>query len=295
MQPLAPDAVGIGLKSRHVDGLAAGDGALDFLEVHAENLMAPGGAARRAVQRLSGRHAVSLHGVGLSLGGAAPPDRAHLDRLAALVAELQPARVSEHLAWSGHPGRYLADLLPLPYTTATLARVAAHVDIAQQRLGRTLLVENPSTYLGFADSTLAEADFLAALVHRTGCGLLLDLANAFVSAVNHGPDATAPARARAFVDALPADAIGEIHLAGFAEDADADGARLLIDHHGAAVDAAVWALARHAFERLGPRPVLIERDHDIPPLAELAAEAHAARRLMHDSRRFAGLTPEASA
>lgn len=269
--PPAPALAGIGLKARHAAGLLAGEAAVDFLEVHAENVMGAGGPALRQLARLRAAYPLSVHGVGLSIGAEGPLDAEHLARLAAVVERFQPRWVSEHLAWSSHGGAFFNDLLPLPYDAATLARVCDHVDQVQQRLRRPLLIENPSTYVEFAASTMDEAQFLGELVRRSGCGLLLDVNNAYVSAVNHRRDAWA------FIAALPPAAVGEIHLAGFAEDRDGAGDRLLIDHHGAPVDDAVWQLYARTIERLGPRPTLIERDNDIPALAVLAAEAARAR------------------
>jgi uncharacterized protein len=274
----AASLVGLGLKSVHArDALARGT-VVDFFEVHAENFMVDGGPALRQLEQVRARWPLSLHGVGLSLGGEDPLDRSHLDRLKRLLERFEPAWFSEHLAWSSHGGRWFNDLLPLPYTAGTLARVCRHIDQAQSHLGRRLLLENPSTYVQFDASTMDETAFLCEVVRRTGCGLLLDVNNAYVSAVNHGGDA------RAFIDALPAAAIGEIHLAGFAEDLDAAGDRLLIDSHGAPVADAVWALYAHALSLLVPRPTLIERDHDVPPLAVLEAEALQARAAMQGLR-----------
>lgn len=270
----ASPSVGLGLKSAHTREALARGAVVDFFEVHAENFMVDGGPALRQLDQVRARWPLSLHGVGLSLGGEAPLDVAHLDRLKRLIERFEPAWFSEHLAWSSHGGRWLNDLLPLPYTADTLARVCRHVDEAQSHLGRRLLLENPSTYVQFETSTMDEAFFLCEVVRRTGCGLLLDVNNAYVSAVNHGGDA------RAFIEALPSAAIGEIHLAGFAEDVDAAGDRLLIDSHGAPVAEAVWALYAHALNLLGPRPTLIERDHDVPLLSVLEAEAQQARAAM---------------
>jgi hypothetical protein len=244
-----------------------------FFEVHAENYMVAGGPFLRHLHAVRERWPLSIHGVGLSIGGEGPLDEAHLGRLAALVDRFEPRWFSEHLAWSSHGGHWFNDLLPLPYDRATLARVCEHVERVQQRLKRRLLLENPSTYVEFAASTMDEGSFLAEVVRRTGCGLLLDVNNAYVSAVNHGRDPWA------LIEALPAAAVAEIHLAGFADDHDAAGARLLIDHHGAPVDAAVWALYARTIERLGPVPTLIERDNDVPALARLEAEAARAAEL----------------
>lgn len=262
---------GIGLKDEHVSPLLDGAAAVDFLEVHAENYLVAGGPRLRRLERARERWPLSVHGVGLSIGGEAPPDEGHLDALDALLRRFEPHWFSEHLAWSSHGGRWFNDLLPLPYDDATLARVCAHVDRIQTRLRRRMLLENPSTYVEFDSSTMPEGTFLAEVVRRTGCGLLLDVNNAHVSAVNHGRDPWA------LIESLPVHAIGEIHLAGHAEDRDAGGDRLLIDDHGAPVDVAVWQLHARTLARLGPVPTLIERDNDVPPLPVLAAEAAQAR------------------
>jgi hypothetical protein len=270
----------VGLKVAHVPvlldrGPAAFVGGAGFLEVHAENYMVDGGPMLRHLERVRELWPLSIHGVGLSIGGDGPLDLDHLERLDRLLRRFEPRWFSEHLAWSSHGGHWFNDLLPLPYDRATLHRVCDHIDQVQERLRRRLLLENPSTYLAYAGSTIDEASFLAEVVRRTGCGLLLDVNNAYVSGVNHGCD---PWR---LIDALPADAVREIHLAGFAEDLDGAGDRLLIDHHGAAVDAAVWALYERALERLGPVPTLIERDNDLPAFEVLEAEARRALDLQH--------------
>ena len=261
---------------------------LDFFEVHAENYMVAGGPRLRELTQLRERHALSLHGVGLGIGGEAPLDARHLDRLAALVRRFEPRWVSEHLAWSSHGGVCFNDLLPLPYDRATLARVCEHVDRVQERLGRRLLLENPSTYVEFVHSTFDEAGFLAEVQRRTGCALLLDVNNLHVSGVNHGRDA------RAMLDdllvALPRGAVREIHLAGHSEDRDAAGAPMLIDDHGAPVAAEVWALYRHAIERLGATPTLIERDNHLPAFEVLQAEAEQARAVTMQAARHAPAT-----
>jgi uncharacterized protein (UPF0276 family) len=266
---------GIGLKAPHMAALLQGEvQPPGFIEVHAENAMAPGGPFLRRLTALRDRMPLSLHGVGLSLGGAAPPDERHLARLRELVRRLQPDWFSEHLAWSGHGGAYLADLLPVSYDRPTLDRVCRHVGRLQDALGLQVAIENPSTYLAMETATMDEGEFLHALVRRSGCALLLDVTNGLVSAVNHGRD---PA---GWLRAMPLHAVRQFHLAGHAEDRDAAGDRLLIDHHGAPVAEAVWALYAMALRHTGPRPTLIERDNDVPPLPALLAEAGRAAALM---------------
>lgn len=246
--------------------------AVGFFEVHAENYMVDGGPFHHYLARIRSAYPLSLHGVGLSIGGEEPLDEDHLDRLARLIERYQPEAFSEHLAWSSHGGMFLNDLLPLPYDRPTLLRVCEHVERTQERLRCRMLLENPSTYLQFAAATMNEPQFLGEVVARTGCGLLLDVNNVHVGCVNRGEDALA------FIDALPLGAVGEIHLAGFARDADADGAPLLIDSHGSPVDDAVWALYEAVLDRLGPTPTLIEWGNDVPALPALPA-------LLAESRR----------
>lgn len=272
---------GIGLKDDHALPLLEGEAAVDFLEVHAENLMIAGGPRLRRLERLRERLPLSIHGVGLSIGGEAPLDEAHLEALDVLLRRFEPRWFSEHLAWSSHGGAFLADLLPVPYDEVTLQRVCDHIDRVQTRLRRSMLLENPSSYVEFEASTMDEGAFIAEVVRRTGCGVLLDVNNAYVSGVNHGRDPWA------LIEALPAGAIGEIHLAGFAEDRDAAGDRLLIDHHGAPVDDAVWQLYARCIERGGAVPTLIERDNDVPALPVLAGEAAQARAVMQRAATWA--------
>jgi uncharacterized protein (UPF0276 family) len=269
-----PARAGIGLKPEHFRDILDTAPDLGFFEVHAENYMVDGGAFHHYLTRIRERYPLSIHGVGLSIGGEAPLDEAHLDRLALLLERYQPEAFSEHLAWSSHGGAFLNDLLPAPYDAATLARVCEHIDRVQERLGRRMLLENPATYVEFAASTMTEAEFISQVVRRSGCGLLLDVNNVHVSCINHGRDA------RDYIGALPLYAVGQIHLAGFAEDSDALGAPLLIDSHGAPVAEAVWALYCDALDRLGPMPTLIERDNDIPALPVLLAEARHAERIL---------------
>lgn len=280
--PSRPALVGLGLKSAHLPALlerraGAADEPLGFLEVHAENWMIAGGPRLRQLDRIRERWPLSVHGVGLSLGGTDPLDEAHLDRLAEVVARVEPVWVSEHLAWSVHRGRFLNDLLPVRYDEAALVRIAARIDRVQSRLGRRVLIENPSTYLAFPRATMDEGAFLRELVRRTGCGLLLDVTNAYVSGVNHARDPWA------LIEALPESAVAQVHLAGFAEDTDAAGSRLLVDHHGAPVDDAVWALYARTLARLGPVPTLIERDHHVPPIEALEAEARRALQTLREA------------
>jgi hypothetical protein len=273
--PTLPPRGGVGLKPEHFREILATAPELGFFEIHAENYMVDGGPFHHYLERIRQRHALSIHGVGLSIGGELPLDSAHLDRLARLLDRYQPESFSEHLAWASHGGVFLNDLLPAPYHAATLARVCEHIDQVQTRLKRRMLLENPATYVEFAASTLAEADFITEVVRRSGCGLLLDVNNVYVACVNHHRDP------RAYIGALPLDAVGQVHLAGFARDVDAAGDPLLIDSHGAPVAQAVWDLYAFALERLGPVPTLIERDNDIPAFPVLLAEAQRAERMMH--------------
>jgi uncharacterized protein (UPF0276 family) len=264
-------AAGIGLRSVHVAEIMETRPAIGFLEVHAENYMT-GSPAIGALERLRRDYAISIHGVGLSLGSAGALDRQHLSRLCGLVDRIDPDLVSEHLSWSALPGIYLNDLLPLPYTEESLEIVSAHIDEAQAALGRRLLIENPSAYLRFRHSTIAESEFLAELVRRTGCGILCDVNNLYVNADNFGFDPWA------YLAAFPARAVGEIHLAGHHR-ADVDGRTILIDDHGSAVSKPVWDLYAHALDRFGPKPTLIEWDSRLPPLAVLLGEARYADRI----------------
>jgi uncharacterized protein len=267
--------VGIGLRAPHVAEILATRPPVGWLEVHTENYLG-GGPAPRALDRVRREHPISLHGVGLSLGSAEGLDPGHLARVVALTRRIEPVLVSEHLSWSIAGGAYLNHLLPLPYTEETLAVVAAHVTETQEALGRPLLVENPSSYLRFRNSPIPEPDFLAELARRTGCLLLCDLNNVFVSCRNFDQDPVA------YLDALPARAIGEIHLAGHAKN-DADGRVILIDDHGSRVSDEVWALYERALERFGPRPTLIEWDTDLPALAVLLDEARSAETILAGS------------
>ncbi|MBI5275810.1 MAG: DUF692 domain-containing protein [Burkholderiales bacterium] len=271
---MLPAAAGVGLKPQHWHQVLAARPAVGFFEVHAENYMVDGGPFPHYLERIRRNHELSLHGVGLSIGGEEPLDEAHLGRLAALVRRFQPAEFSEHLAWSSHGGVFFNDLLPLPYDNASLARVCAHVDRVQERLGQRMLLENPSTYLEFDSSTMAEAQFIGEVVRRTGCGLLLDVNNAHVACVNRGADALA------YLHALPLQAVAQVHLAGFACDLDASGAPLLIDDHGSPVAEVVWRLYEAVIESVGPVATLIEWDNDVPGFDVLLAEAGRAEHAM---------------
>lgn len=271
---ILPAAPGVGYKPQHFSAIMADPTPVQWLEVHAENYMGDGGRPISQLRHLSERFAVSVHGVGLSIGSEGQLDPDHLQRLKHLCDWLNPASFSEHLAWSTHDSQFLNDLLPLPYTDATLTRVCDHIATVQDVLGRQMLLENPSSYLAFDASTMSETDFLRAVVQRTGCGLLLDVNNVFVSATNLGYSP------QGYIDAYPLDHVGEIHLGGHDEDTDDHGAPLLIDSHGAAVVDPVWALLDYTLARSGARPVLVEWDNDVPDWPVLAAEARRAQQAL---------------
>lgn len=265
-----PARAGVGLKPEHFQEILATQPDIGFFEVHAENYMVPGGPFHHYLTRIHERYALSVHGVGLSIGADASLDVEHLNALQRLLDKYQPQSFSEHLAWSTHRDVFLNDLLPLPYNTATLQRVCDHIDQVQAHLGRRMLLENPATYVEFAASTWIEATFVAEVVRRTGCGLLLDVNNVYVSSVNHQRDA------HAVIRALPLAQVGEIHLAGFAEQLDGNNDRLLIDSHGSPVAQAVWDLYAFTLGLTGPVATLLERDNDIPTWSVLLAEANLA-------------------
>ena len=269
-----PARAGVGLKPEHFQEILATQPAIGFFEVHAENYMVPGGPFHHYLTRIRERYALSIHGVGLSIGADAPLNVDHLNALAALLKRYHPESFSEHLAWSTHSDVFLNDLLPLPYNTATLQRVCDHIDQVQAHLGRRMLLENPATYIEFVASSWNEATFLSEVVRRTGCGLLLDVNNVYVSSVNHQRDA------QAFIRALPLTQVGEIHLAGFAQQSDGNGDLLLIDSHGSPVAQAVWELYAFTLGLTGPVATLLERDNDIPAWPVLLAEANLADRLL---------------
>ncbi|MGY6536323.1 MAG: MNIO family bufferin maturase [Pararhodobacter sp.] len=271
--PALPPAIGLGFKPAHFQDILAAPGAVGFYEVHAENYMGAGGAPHAMLARLRADHALSIHGVGLSIGGARALDRDHLHRLRQLVKRYQPESFSEHLAWSSHGSVWLNDLLPLPYTDETLATVCAHVDCVQEALGMRMLLENPATYVTFDSATWAETDFLAEVVRRTGCGLLLDINNVFVSATNHRFDP------RAWLAAIPLHAVGEIHLAGH-DTQHLPSGPLLIDSHARPVADPVWALYAEILRQTGPLPTLIEWDNDVPAFAVLLSEGARAQAVL---------------
>jgi uncharacterized protein (UPF0276 family) len=260
-----PAACGLGLRAPHVRHVLAKRPPVPWFEVHSENYFADGGPAVAALERIRASYPLSLHGVGLSLGSTDPLSHAHLDKLARLIAQVEPALVSEHLCWSGVGGRHFNDLLPLPFTEEAIAHLCARIDETQQYLGREIAVENVSAYVAFDESTLSESEFVAEVVRRTGCKLLLDVNNVYVNATNHGFDA------EGYLAAMPARAIAEIHVAGFERTE-----LCLVDTHGARVAPEVWTLYRKTIARIGPRPTLIEWDIDIPEFAVLENEASTA-------------------
>lgn len=276
--PSLPARVGVGYKPQHFADILQNAGCVGWMEIHAENYMGDGGRPLAQLRALAERFPISVHGVGLSIGGAAPLDLDHLARLKTLCDWVNPASFSEHLAWSTHEGAFLNDLLPLPYTEATLTQVCAHIDQVQTALGRQMLLENPSTYLAFEQTTMDEVDFLAEIVRRTGCGLLLDVNNVYVSAVNQASDPLD------YLRAFPLEAVGEIHLGGHETDAADYGAPLLIDSHSAAVADPVWQLYAKTIAMAGPRPTLIEWDNDVPDWNVLQAEAALAELILAPAR-----------
>ena len=268
------DLAGTSFKHEHLPAILAEDKRSGFFEVHAENYMGAGGPPHRALETVRRDYPLSLHGVCMSIGGPQPLDKAHLSRFRGLVERYEPALVSEHLAWSTHETAYLNDLLPLPYTEATLATVCDHIDEVQSAIRRPILLENPSTYLAFRESTMSETDFIRRVAQRTGCGLLLDVNNVFVSAVNHG---YSPLQ---YLSEFPLSVVGEIHLAGHTEQTDDEGDLLLSDSHDKPVANEVWELYERVIRRRGPVPTLIEWDSKIPDWTVLKAEAAAARTIL---------------
>lgn len=273
-QDTVPSRAGVGLKAEHYRTIIETRPDIGFFEVHAENYMGAGGPPHRYLSAIRDRYPLSLHGVGLSIGADRPLDRDHLQRIKALIERYQPGLFSEHLAWSSHDTGFLNDLLPVPYTCETLARVCEHIDQVQDTLCLQMLLENPSTYLAFTESTYSEIDFIAETVRRTGCGLLLDVNNVHVASTNQEWDPIA------YVDAYPLAHVREIHLAGYAKEADDKGRPLLIDTHDRPVDEIVWGLFEHAVNHIGPVPALIEWDADVPTWPMLKAEAERAEAIM---------------
>jgi len=272
-----PPLPGVGFKPEHFAAIRADSAGIGFFEVHAENYMGAGGLPHAQLAAIRADHALSIHGVGLSIGGARGLDRDHLARLRLLCDRYEPESFSEHLAWSTHGSEYLNDLLPLPYTPETLQLVCDHVDQVQTALRRPMLLENPATYLRFAQSTIPETEFLTEVARRTGCGLLLDVNNVFVSCTNDGTDP------RLWLERLPLHLVGEIHLGGHDVEALPSGP-LLIDSHGAAVADPVWALFAAVVARAGPLPTLVEWDNDLPEWSVLAAEAARAGEILAAGR-----------
>lgn len=284
-----PARAGVGLKARHYRTILDTEPDIGWFEVHPENYMGAGGPPHRYLSEIRARYPLSLHGVGLSIGGDRPLDEEHLARLKALAERYRPGLFSEHLAWSTHDEGYLNDLLPLPYTEETLHRVAGHVGQVQDAIGRRMLLENPSTYVRFAGRQMSEIEFIAALVERTGCGLLLDVNNVYVQATNHGFDP------QTYIDAFPIEHVGEIHLAGHARETDDLGDALLIDAHDREVDGIVWDLYARAIRRRGPVPTLIEWDANVPDWPVLFAEAQRAEAVMKAASQTVGETVHALA
>jgi hypothetical protein len=269
-----PRRAGVGFKPEHFTAIDAEPQPVGFFEVHAENYMGAGGPPHARLGRLRQDYALSIHGVGLSIGSMQPLDREHLARLKIVCDRYEPESFSEHLAWSSHDMVFLNDLLPLPYTEETLSRIADHIDEVQNTLKRQMLLENPATYLLFEESTIGETDFLADIVHRTGCGLLLDVNNVFVASTNHHIDP------RDYLARFPIDHVREIHLSGHSETVDDRGAPLLIDSHDTPVKDPVWALYEELIARSGPVATLIEWDNDVPDWQVLRAEAEAAEAIL---------------
>jgi uncharacterized protein len=269
-----PLGTGAGFKPEHFAAISAAPQPVSFFEVHAENYMGAGGAPHAQLKFIRENYPLSLHGVGLNIGSSERLDRAHLGRLEELCERYRPECFSEHLAWSSHQGVYFNDLLPLPYTEASLRSVIDHVDEAQSVLQRRLLIENPATYVCFQESTIPETEFLSALARTTGCGLLLDVNNVFVSARNH---ATSP---NAYLDAFPLELVEEIHLAGHFATEDGQGSALCIDAHQAPVIDDVLVLFESVIARTGPLPTLVEWDNDVPEWPALLAEVGKAQKCL---------------
>ena len=270
--PIPPRA-GIGLKAQHYEEILNENFDVGWLEFHSENYLCDGGPTLRWLDAIRERFSVSMHGVGLSLGSANALDKTHLKKLSRLENNIRPSFVSEHLSWSTANGNYLNDLIALPYTEESLDIFSNHVSEMQNTLGRKVLIENPSSYLRYSHSVIDEAEFLLEVVNRTGCGILLDVNNVYVSAINHGFDAVS------YIDKIPTGVVEEMHLAGHSI-VDVDGRELRIDDHGSKVDAKVWDLFEYTVEKIGPAPTLIEWDSNIPTLAVLLDEAAKADKIL---------------
>ncbi len=269
-----PNRAGVGLKADHYLSILEETPDIGWFEVHPENYMGAGGPPHHYLTEIRDRYPLSLHGVGLSIGGADDLNKDHLQRLKALIDRYQPGQFSEHLAWCTHTDVFYNDLLPLPYTDETLTKVCEHIDEVQSFVGRKLLLENPATYVVFENSTYEEIDFISEIVKRTGCGLLLDVNNVYVSCTNHkrSPDA--------YIKSYPLEHVGEMHLAGHAIDQDDEGNPLLIDAHDRQVIDEVWSLYELTLQRSGPVPTLIEWDNDVPDWKTLFSEAQLAENLI---------------
>lgn len=276
-----PARAGVGLKPEHFAIIMQDKPSVGFFEIHAENYLVEGGPFHKALTAIRQDYPLSIHGVGMSIGGEQPLNKTHLQRVASLVERYQPASFSEHLAWSTHNDIFLNDLLPLPYTRSTMLRVCDHIDQVQNMLRRPMLLENPSTYVEFSTSTMAETEFISEIVQRTGCGLLLDVNNLYISGINHHRDPLE------MLHALPLDRIGEIHLAGYAESVDGANDRLLIDSHDSRVSEPVWQLYMETVRAAGPLPTLIEWDSNIPPFPVLLDEMRIAEKLMFERASYA--------
>lgn len=267
-------SVGVGLKAEHYRTILQERPSLGFFEIHAENYMGDGGPPHRYLEAIRDRYALSLHGVGLNLGGSAPLSMEHLGRLKRLIDQYQPSLFSEHLAWTATSDSFLNDLLPIPYTRAALDQLCERIDITQSFLKAQMLLENPATYVQYVASDIPETDFLDAIAKRTGCGLLLDVNNVYVSAANHGFD---PAK---YLEGFPVASVREIHLAGHSESTDGSGNSLLIDAHDSPVRQQVWSLYRWVLPRVVPVPTLVEWDNDVPAWPTLLGEARKAEALV---------------
>ena len=271
---LAP-TVGVGLRAPHTANLLAGRSALEWLEIHSENYFSAGGPHLHALQKIRRDHAISAHGVGLSLGSAQALSERHLARLEHLVRWLEPVLVSEHLAWGALDGRCVNDLIPLPYTREALPRLSANIDRVQTRLQRQILIENVSSYVEFVDCEMPVSKFLAELATQSGCGILLDIHNIYINACNHGFD---PVR---YIEDIPPALVQQIHVAGHSVQTF-EGIEIMVDTHNARVADSVWCLLRHAIRYMGPRPVLVEWDSDLPAFSVLLEEAALARECLGD-------------